>query len=133
MLKHSPINCSVLSFIDYSGGVNSPIDNSPVICRSRVPKRHRIMDDEDDNSLTELVDFDGEFEGTPDIGSSRLLEERHNELISEDSIDLSDLARSIMDDCLDPHVSDEELKLIMNSTVNTKKYERVKGESKIVF
>jgi hypothetical protein len=91
------------------------------------------MDDEDDNSLTELVDFDGEFEGTPDIGSSRLLEERHNELISEDSIDLSDLARSIMDDCLDPHVSDEELKLIMNSTVNTKKYERVKGESKIVF
>jgi hypothetical protein len=32
-----------------------------------------------------------------------------------------------MDDCTDPHVSEEELKLIMNSTVNTKKYEKTKG------
>jgi hypothetical protein len=83
------------------------------------------MDVEDDGSLSSLIEFDGEVEGTQDIVASEILEASRNELIVEDSIDLSELAKSILDDCHDPHVSAEEL--IMTSCVNTKKYEKTEG------
>jgi len=45
-------------------------------------------------------------------------------LLQVESLDLNDMAKSITDDALDPNISEEELKLIMSSSVNTKVYEK---------
>jgi hypothetical protein len=92
------------------------------------------MEEDDNYSFSELVDFDEELEVADDNhGSTSSDKETTNEVISEDTINICDLARNIMDDNLDPHVSAEELKLIMNSTVNTKKYERSKDGIELRF
>lgn len=56
-----------------------------------MPKHYRIMEADDDYSSSKVVDFEGENDGSIDIGSSYILEQSRTELISEDSINLSEL------------------------------------------
>jgi hypothetical protein len=49
------------------------------------------MEADDDYSSSKVVDFEGENDGSIDIGSSYILEQSRTELISEDSINLSEL------------------------------------------
>jgi hypothetical protein len=62
------------------------------------------MEEDDNYSFSELVDFDEELEVADDNhGSTSSDKETTNEVISEDTINICDLARNIMDDNLDPH------------------------------
>jgi hypothetical protein len=67
------------------------------------------MEEDDNYSFSELVDFDEELEVADDNhGSTSSDKETTNEVISEDTINICDLARNIIYDNLDPHVSADE-------------------------
>jgi hypothetical protein len=100
--NNSPVNCTVLSYNDYSSGPNITSSLSPIVTRTRVPKRYRIMEAEYDSSLLDLTDIEGEIGGGCDEGVSEEQVVTPKELIEVDSINLSELARVIMDDCNDP-------------------------------
>ncbi|MFN9981787.1 MAG: hypothetical protein ACK53Y_17815, partial [bacterium] len=76
----------------------------------------------DDATFPEYVESDGDVDGVTVESSSR----SPDQIVPVADLSITDLARSLLDDSSDPHISAEEATLIANSSVNTKKYEKNK-------
>jgi hypothetical protein len=104
----------------------SPVDNTVVV--ELLPVVHQVSPKlpvaNDDKTLASSY-HESDVEDDADVplnsGTSDISPEL---LIAVESLDLSEIAKSAVDDSSDPHVSAEELKLIMSSTVNTCVYEK---------
>jgi hypothetical protein len=80
--------------------------------------------DQEEDSFGEFVDTDVE-DSTLDTSFNAEKENVPSEvLVDVDALNLCDLAQSIYEEPLDSSMSEEELQIVMNSTVNTKSYEK---------
>jgi hypothetical protein len=121
----SPIEARVLDYKE------TPIE-SPVVCASCVPRGYRIMSDADD------ADHETMYDDRSDILSDNGTEEAVelvavSDLVDAASILLTDIARSMVNEPLDSTMSEAEVALVINSSVNTKEYERNKKGIKARF
>jgi hypothetical protein len=126
-LELSPINYKVLSY-----SKKSPMNTSRSVVSHEMnisgssPLRSIREGGSDDNSLMPYVPSDNESVSV----DPHPIPAVHGEVPSEDnrinpdSIDLSVIARSMFDSKNDISYSDEKMTFIMNSTVNTKQYEK---------
>jgi hypothetical protein len=131
--KLSPIKSSVLPFRLADFNSESDCNSSTSIQVPRVPKGYPIMDDDnsgtstivaddDDATFPDYVESDVDVDGGTVVSSSR----SPDQIVPVAEFNITDLARSLLDDSSDLHISAEEAILIANSSVNTKKYEKNK-------
>jgi len=120
--EFSPLICTSLNYSKENCSLEVAHEDSPVVVVARVPKGYQIMDD--DYSLLEYPD--SEVEGDESSLNECTVADSIEEavLVQVETLDLNAMAKSIADDALDPNISEEELKLIMSSSVNTKVYEK---------
>jgi hypothetical protein len=118
----SPINCTRLLYTAVDSSLNGAQEISPVVIRTQVPKGYSKMDD--DFSLLEYPDseVEGDESSLNDASAPDTIEPAV--LVQVEGLDLNDMAKLITDDAMDPNISEEELKLIMSSSVNTEVYEK---------
>jgi hypothetical protein len=114
----SPLNCTCLKYSSVDCSLEVAHEISPVVVRSRVPKGYQVMDD--DYSLLEYPDSEVEGDESSLNECTVVDSIEPAVLVQVETLDLNAMAKSITDDALDPNISEEELKLIMSSSVNTK-------------
>jgi len=123
----------VLPFHLAVDSLETDCDLSTAIQDPRVPKGYRIMKDEhsatssiveddDDATFPDYLESEDDVDGGTVVSSSRCTDQ----VVPITDLNITDLARSLLDDSCDPHISAEEAVLIANSSANTKKYEKNK-------
>jgi len=120
--EFSPLICTSLKYSSENCSLEVAHEFSPVVVRSRVPKGYQVMDD--DYSLLEYPDSEVEGDESSLNECTVVDSIEAAVLVQVETLDLNAMAKSISDDALDPNISEEELKLIMSSSVNTKVYEK---------
>jgi len=137
--KLSPIKCSVLPFhlavesFNFHTYIHTDCNLSTAIQVPCVPKGYRIMEDEhsatssiveddDDATFLDYVESEDDVDGGTVVSSSWCTDQ----VVPITDLNITDMARSLLDDSCDPHISAKEAVLIANSSVNTKKYEKNK-------
>jgi hypothetical protein len=114
----SPIQARVLEY------KVTPIE-SPVVCACRVPRGYRIMSDAGDADDETL--YDDRSDSLSDNGTEEAVQlVQDSDLVDAGAISLTDIARSMVNEPLDSTMTEAEVALVMNSSVNTKEYEKNK-------
>jgi hypothetical protein len=123
----SPINCTKLTYSQVEDIAVSVVDSSPVVCRGTVAKGYQIMDDDEEYSFVEYPDSEVEGDVSLCNGSTGPAACESDVSVDLDSLNLNDIAKGIVDDASDPNISEAELSLILNSSVNTRAYDKSRG------
>jgi len=114
----SPIEARVLEYKP------TPVE-SPGMCTCRVPHGYQLMSDaenEDDQTL-----YDDGSDSLSDNGTEQGVNlVQDSELVDVSNISLMEIARSMVNDPMGSTMTEAEVALVMNASVNTKEYEKNK-------
>jgi hypothetical protein len=126
----SPLRSKLLDYsspISSIGGWGNFDQESPFPVKSRIPSRFIIMEDDYVDDCT-LYNDDSDAETLEDtealLETDQLLDA--STVVDADTVNLTEIARGIVDDSLDSTLDASELSLIVNSSVNTKQYKKNK-------
>jgi hypothetical protein len=121
--ENSPLNCTVLQYsstTDMAETVSVQLDESESASNQVNPDDS--VDDDDDLPPYEDSDEEGHSEVVLQENDATIAPES---ILNAESVDIMALAKSLFTE-EDPHISAEEQELIINSSVNTKQYEKTK-------
>jgi hypothetical protein len=121
--ENSPLNCTVLQYsstTDMAETASVQLDESESASNQVNPDDS--VDDDDDLSPYEDSDEEGHSEVVLQEDDATIAPES---ILNAESVDITVLAKSLFTE-EDPHISAEEQELIINSSVNTKQYEKTK-------
>jgi hypothetical protein len=105
-------------------------EDSPFPIKTRIPFKFRIM--EDDNDECTIYDEETDTEMVEDVLDVQCSLEP-DDLLDLNSVSLTDIAKGMVNDADDSTMDASELALILNSSVNTKQYEKNKKGIELRF
>ncbi len=123
----SPLLGRVLNYpsprVSGSSTIKWEKEDSPFPVKTRVPFKFRIM--EEDNDECTIYDEETDTE-TVEGDSNQQVTFGADDLLDPNSVSLTDIAKGMVNDADDSTMDASELALILNSSVNTKQYEKNK-------